>query len=124
MRHGKHLGHTNYQQKHRAVRMGLYLTNNPNMEQTNANTRTRIEDMTLGEINEARMRLEDKIGEAIQREIDEFSKSYDWGKISVDALMEIEYMEKNHDYFREGSKILSHIKRDVEAIRDVAKGLK
>lgn len=94
------------------------------MEQTNAVTRRRIEDMTLGEINEARMRLEDKIGEAIQREIDEFSKAYDWGKISVDALMEIEFIEHNHDYLRDKCReIQSRIKRNTEDILDAVKGI-
>lgn len=63
-----------------------------NMETTNNTTpRIRIEDMTLGKIKAARLRLESKIGEAIEREIDAFREVYDWGHLAVQVDTDIEY---------------------------------
>lgn len=52
-------------------------------------TRRRIEDMTISEIREAKSRLEDRIGEAIEREVEAFSQTYDWGHIGVSVETEI-----------------------------------
>lgn len=58
---------------------------------TNTNARRRIEDMKLGEIKETKLHLESKISEAIEREIDAFRQTYDWGHLAVQVDTDIEY---------------------------------
>lgn len=56
---------------------------------TGIDTRRQIESMTLGEIKEAKSRLADRINEAINREVKQFSEEYNWGSIAVNVETEI-----------------------------------
>lgn len=82
-----------------------------------------IEKMTVDEIRAAKMRLEDRIGEAIEREIEEFSKVYDWGCIDVSVDTDIEY------YYMEGQEknkrmpMASCVKRNVSVKSDLLEEL-
>lgn len=85
--------------------------------------RRRIEKMTVDEIREAKMRLEDRIGEAIEREIEEFSKVYDWGHIDVSVDTDIEYCYMEGQKKDKRMPMISCIKRNVRVKSDLLEDL-
>lgn len=80
---------------------------------TGIDTRRQIESMTLGEIKEAKSRLVDRIGEAIEREIEAFSKVYNWGIIRVDVETDVEYCYAEGMYKDKRHALVSRITRKV-----------
>lgn len=76
-------------------------------------TRRQIESMTLGEIKEAKRRLADRIGEAIEREVEAFSKVYNWGIIRVDVETDVEYFYAEGMYKDKRHALVNHITRKV-----------
>lgn len=79
---------------------------------TNTPTRIRIEDMTSGEINEAKSRLESKIIKAIHNEVSAFRMAYDCGDIDVSVSAEIREVKTE-----QGETILpAHVEYNVDVL--------